>query len=161
MSRPDWDTHRLSFTDGPELTSLRSTHSFSFRLEATDLPESHFETKVKNVLVSFVGAHNQSGEISCMVRHGAQYEQRRLDGTVEVQHLAPQTINRRAETTRLERPVENTDPPIDAPTSLAIWGRGVGGDWDVTIEPHEIEAGSLDLSGLSEIQVWIDYQFTR
>lgn len=160
-ARPDWDTHRLSFTDGPELTSLRNTHSFSFRLEATDLPESHFETKVKNVLVSFVGARNQSGEISCVVRHGAQYEQRRLDGTVEVQHLAPQTVNRRAETTRLDRPVENTDPPIDAPTSLAIWGRGVGGNWDVTIEPHEIEAGSLDLSGLSEIQVWIDYQFTR
>ncbi|MER8571378.1 hypothetical protein NKG99_07085 [Mesorhizobium sp. M1409] len=160
-ARPDWDTYRLSFTDLLELASFRNTNSFSFRIEATDLHESHFETKVKNVLVSLVGARNQSAEISCMVRHGGQYEQRRLDGKVEVQLLAPQTINRRAKTTRLDRPVANTDAPLDAPTSLAIWGRGVGGDWELRIEQHEIESGSLDLSGLSEIQIWVDYQFTR
>ncbi|MFA1626081.1 hypothetical protein ACDY96_26030 [Rhizobium mongolense] len=161
-ARPSWDTHRISFNgDGLELPSLRDTHSFRFRVEATDLDESHFETKIKNVLVSFVGADNRSGEISCMVRHGGQYEQRRPDGSVDVQQLAPQTINRRAKTTRLDRPIVNTDPALDAPTSLAIWGRGVGGEWEITIEPHEIEASSLDLSGLSEIQVWIDYQFVR
>jgi hypothetical protein len=160
-ARPDWDTHRLSFKDGPELRALQNAHSFSFRLEATDLPEGNYDTKVKNVLVAFVGAADRSREISCMVRHGGQYEQRRPDESIKVQQLEPQVINRRAKTARLDRPIENLDPPLDAPTSLAIWGRGVGGDWEVTIEPHEIESGSLDLSGLTEIQVWIDYQFIR
>jgi hypothetical protein len=160
-ARPDWDTHRLSFKGEVELRALKENHHFAFRLEVGDLPEEHFDTKVKNILISFVGATDPSGEVSCVVRHGGQYEQRRPDKSIEVQHLDPQLANRRAKTKPLDRPVQNLDPPLDAPTSLAIWGRGVGGDWEVTIEPHELESGSLDLSGVTEIQVWIDYQFVR
>jgi hypothetical protein len=161
-ARPSWDTHRLSFKNETELFALQNAHSFSFRLEATDLPADHYETKVKNVLVAFVGAANRSQEISCTVRHGGQYEQRRKDdGSIEVQQLDPQVINRRAKTRQIDRPEDNENPALDAPTSLNIWGRGIGGDWEVRIEQHEIESGSLDLSGLTEIQVWIDYQFIR
>jgi hypothetical protein len=160
LARPDWDTHRLSFGLGTaEMQSFLNTKSFWFKLDATDLPDSHFETKIKNVLVSFVGAATPSGEVSCIVRHGGQYEQRRKDRTIDVQQLEPRLANRRAKTIPLDRPVANLDPPLDAPTSLALWGRGVGGDWEVTLESHEID--NLDLSRLTEIQVWIDYQFIR
>jgi hypothetical protein len=52
------------------------------------------------------------------------------------------------------------DPLVTDPPSLAFWGRGVGGDWELSIPDHEFEAG-LDLTGLSELQVWIGYQFLR
>jgi hypothetical protein len=54
-----------------------------------------------------------------------------------------------------------SDPPLTAPQSLAFWGRGVAGLWDVTIPQSEFDLAPPDLSGLSEIQVWTGYQFVR
>src|SRR5262249_11876628 len=150
-ARPDWDTYRRAFTEGPELRSLRGSFRFNFRIDTSDLPATHFDTKVKNILVAFVGAKSGSSEISCVVRHGAKYEQRRREGGSTIQLLTPQFVNRRAKTERLDRPVANLDSPLDAPSSLSIWGRGVGGDWEIAIEQHEIDSGSLDLSQVSEI----------
>ena len=45
-------------------------------------------------------------------------------------------------------------------TSPAFLGRGIGGDWQLSIPDHELNAG-LDLTGLIEVQVWISYQFLR
>lgn len=42
----------------------------------------------------------------------------------------------------------------------AFGRRGIGGDWELLILDHWFDAG-LDLTGLSEIQVWISYQFLR
>lgn len=86
---PTWDTYRLSFTSGPEVETFQNTGNFRFRVDATDLPRTHFDTKIKNVLVAFVGSMSSSGEVSCIVGHGRDYEQRRADGTVFVQQLEP------------------------------------------------------------------------
>lgn len=52
------------------------------------------------------------------------------------------------------------DPLLTDPQSLAFWGRGIGGDYELSIPDHEFEAG-LDLTGLTEVQVFIGYQFLR
>ncbi|CAJ0888858.1 hypothetical protein AMST5_03913 [freshwater sediment metagenome] len=161
-ARPSWDTLRLPFKDSADLDAMRTAHCLTFSVDVAMLPPSHFETKIKNVLVALVGAGDRSSEISCMVRHGGRYEQRlKKDGSTAVQYLLPQVINRRAKKVALERPAENTTNTLDDATLMAFKGRGVGGEWEVAIEPHEIQSGSLDLSTLTEIQVWIDYYFIR
>jgi hypothetical protein len=41
---------------------------------------------------------------------------------------------------------------------LGFWGRGVGGVWELTIDPNAAGVELPDLSGLAEIQVWIFFQ---
>lgn len=156
----DQDTHRISFRDGPELDALKPTHRFTFRVEATDIDSGHFDAKVKSVRLAFVGATHPDGEISCTVRHAGRYEQRRSDGTIAVQMLEPRLSTRPAKTTPLQADEGlGFDPPLTAPRSLAFWGRGIGGEWEVTIPESQFASGRLDLSGLTQIQVWIGYQF--
>jgi hypothetical protein len=75
--------------------------------------------------------------------------------------LKPRVSSRAAKLERL-LPDEGTgpDPLLTDPQSLAFWGRGLGGDWEFAIPDHEFDAG-LDLTRLTEVQVWIGYQFLR
>jgi len=97
------------------------------------------------------------------VRHGARYEQQRPDASVAVQLLQPRTDTQLARTTRLEpdNVTFESAPPLTAPQSLAFWGRGVAGLWGVEIPPSAFEHDRPDLTALSEIQVWVGYQFLR
>ncbi len=42
--------------------------------------------------------------------------------------------------------------------NAAFLGRGVAADWHLYIEPAEIQNEHVDMSGLTEIQVWFMYQ---
>ena len=163
FERPhDQDRLRLSFTVGdPQLEALRTTRRFRFRVEASSLPPRRADAKVRSVRLALVGASHPAGEVSCEVRHGGTYEQRRADGKIDVQLLEPRISTRPAKLTRL-LPDEGLgpDPPLTAPQSLAFWGRGIGGDWEVAVPGKQFNS-KLDLSGLTEIQVWIGYQFLR
>lgn len=111
--------------------------------------------------LALVGASDPDGEVSCEVRHGGKYEQRRADGTIDVQLLKPRVSTRPAKLTGLAADEGlGADPPLTAPQSLSFWGRGIGGDWEVSIPESQFASG-LDLTGLTEIQVWIGYQFLR
>jgi hypothetical protein len=83
---------------------------------------------------------------------------RRHGGSVEVMVLQSMASIRQA---KLEQLAANeglgADPLLTDPQSLAFWGRGIGGEWELTIPRHEVESG-LDLTGLTEVQVWITYQ---
>ncbi|MGW2721634.1 hypothetical protein [Streptomyces sp. NPDC001492] len=76
------------------------------------------------------------------------------------QWLLPKVSTRDAKTTPLLPPGEGfgDDPPLTAPTSLAFWGRGVGGSWQVTVPQQQFDTG-LKLNGLTRIQAWIGCQF--
>ncbi|MFD7325313.1 hypothetical protein ACFV9D_30160 [Streptomyces sp. NPDC059875] len=163
FARPhDQDTLRLSFKAAdPQSAELRTHHRCAFRIDASKLPAGHFEAKVKGVRLALVGAAHPDGEISCEVSHGGAYEQRRHGASIVTQLLKPRVSTRPAKTTPLN-PDEGLggDEPLTAPRSLAFWGRGMGGEWQVTVPPGQFESG-LDLSGLTQIQVWISYQFVR
>jgi hypothetical protein len=158
----DQDRHRLSFTAGdPELSALKTRGRFSFRVDASGLAPDRADAKARSVRLALVGASHPNGEVSCEVRHGGRYEQRRADGTIAVQLLEPRVSTRPAKLTRLAADEGlGADPPLTAPQSLAFWGRGIGGDWEVSIPASRLNSG-LDLTGLTEIQVWIGYQFLR
>ena len=80
---------------------------------------------------------------------------------IATQLLQPRVSTRPAKTTPL-LPDEGLgdDPPLSAPQSLAYWGRGIGGDWQLTIPQDQFDSG-LNLAGLTQVQVWIGYQFIR
>ncbi|MFJ6835496.1 hypothetical protein [Streptomyces sp. NPDC091209] len=158
----DQDTLRRSFKAAdPQLGDIRTRHQLTFRIDGSEVPDGHFDAKIKSVRLALVGASHPAGEISCEVRHGGTYEQRRSDNSIAIQLLKPRVSTRPAKTTPLA-PDEGLgdDPPLTAPRSLAFWGRGVGGDWQVAIPQGQFDSG-LDLSGLTEVQVWIGYQFVR
>ena len=159
----DDDSRRLSFTDPEILQNFRETHDLQFTITVNDLPALHHDAKIQGVFVAFVGATSASGVISCEVRHGNRYEQQRPDGTVTVQLLQPRTDAQLAHTTRLQLAGVSfqSAPPLTAPQSLSFFGRGVAGLWDVSIPQSEFDVDATDLTGLSEIQVFIGYQFLR
>ncbi len=158
----DQDILPLSFTDPNMLQNVRDTRILQFNIDLRDLPSTHFYAKIQGVFVAFVGATSPSGFISCEVRHGNRYLQKRLEDNKEaVQILEQQTKEIQARTARLELGGVDfqSSPPLTAPQSLPFWGRGVAGLWDVFIPQRENNLP--DLTELSEIQVWVGYQFLR
>lgn len=163
FARPhDHDRLRLSFTTkSPQMDALLSRRRFAFRVEATDILAGRPDAKVTGVRLALVGASHPANEVSCDVRHGAKYEQRLEDRTISVQQLKSLVNNRNAKLRALGGDEDlGLDPEPPAVGSLAFWGRGIGGDWEVSIPGSPVNA-ELDLSGLTQIQVWIGYRFLR
>jgi hypothetical protein len=163
FDRPhDFDRLRLSFVpDDSQFGQLLSTRRFRFRVEPSDVPEGRADAKVTGVRVALVGAVHPDDEVSCEVRHGSTYEQRRDDGSIFAQHLQSLVSTRFALLRGLGGDEGlSTDPEPPAVGSLAFWGRGIGGDWEVSVPGSQLNS-ELDLSGLTEIQVWIGYRFLR
>jgi hypothetical protein len=158
----DFDVLRLSFTDrDPQFGQLLAIRRMNFRVEPTAVPDGRDDAKAVGVRLALVGASHPDNEVSCDVRHGGTYEQRLRGGTIDVQQLKSQVNTRFA---RFE-PLGGdggirTDPAPPEVGSLAFWGRGIGGEWDVSI-PGSTRNSALDLSGLTTIQVWIGYRFLR
>ncbi|MGW6070447.1 hypothetical protein ACWFRT_17910 [Streptomyces anulatus] len=154
----DWMRRSFKASD-PQVVELKSLHRFTFTIDpVADVPDGHFDTKIRSIRLAFIGASHPEGEISCEVRHEGKYQQRRPDRTVTTQWLLPKVSTRNVKTTPLLPDEFGDDSPLDAPRSLAFWGRGVGGSWQVAIPQQQFDTG-LDLNGLTQIQVWIGYQF--
>lgn len=158
----DQDVLTRIFRPGdPEFASLVATGRLDFDVDAERIPAGRADAKTRSVRLALVGAEHPSGAISCEVRHGGMYTQRRRDGEVHVQLLQAQTSTRDAQFTRLVAESGGVvDLPLTAPLSLRFWGRGIGGSWTITMVEDQQNA-AVDLSNLSEIQVEIRYQFTR
>lgn|GEM_PF-1455710 len=157
------DARRLSFGAlSPELAALRAHHRFSFRVDPTTLPPGQVDAKVRGVRLALVGATNPTTEVTCEIGHGSSYETRRRDGSVTATVLQTRVSNR---FTKVGSPLladegTGSDPPLTDPQSIAFWGRGLGGEWEFSIPDRVFEEG-LDLAELTEVQVWIIYQFLR
>jgi hypothetical protein len=156
----DQDVFFRAFQPGdPEFEALTTIGRFNFTIAAKAIPTGRADAKARTVRLALVGASHPSGAISCEVRHGPRYEQRRADGSVTVQDLQSRISTRRALLVPLAADDGGAvDLPLTAPLSLAFWGRGIGGDYEVSIVGSTDNAG-VDLSGLSQIQVAIGYQF--
>lgn len=156
----DW--HRKSFPAGLEIEALKATRRFAFRIAPDDLPIHHIEAKVRSLRLALVGAVHPNGNVSCEIKRGPVYEHRLADGGVLEQVLSPRKDRRPAKLGQLA-PDEgfSDDPPLTAPGSLAFWGRGVCGSWEVSIPEDQLANGQLDLTNLSLIQLWVEYQHTQ
>lgn len=162
QQRHDQDVLTRIFVPGdPEFESLLATGRLDFEVLADRIPAGRADAKTRSVRLALVGAAHPSGGISCEVRHGGAYSQRRANGEIHVQLLEPQISTRRAQFTRLTAEDDAlADVPLTAPLSLRFWGRGIGGDWSVSVVRAPENTG-IDLSGLTEIQVEVRYSFVR
>jgi hypothetical protein len=157
----DKDWRRLSFrADGPEVERLRSTGRFDFRIDAASLPTAQKQAKARAVRIALVDAIHPAGACTCEIRHGSTYETRHSDGTITATVLQPRSSTREAKLERLAADEGiGPDPLLTEPQSLSFWGRGLGGDYELSIPDHELKV--LDLSALTEVQVWVGYTFLR
>ena len=157
---------RRSLNQPGQLQLLRDEKPVRFRLELSELPQDHREAKVRGVAVTVVGASSASGIATVEVRHGARYEQLLTNpgegqDPLFVQMLEPQVSSVSAPNKPLMLAgVEfGTDPTPDTPQFLALWGRGVGGEWEIRLPQIQPCGETIDLSNLTEIELWIGYQF--
>lgn len=154
----------FSFTDPSILKAFQDTHDFSFSFVFEDLPKKEqFQATIQNVFVSFIGATSSVDFVPCAVGHSGRYEQKMADGTIVTQLLQPKFHNVEAATARLALDGVNfsaSTTPLTASQGLAFWGRGVVGIWTVSIDEDEFRLKHVDLTKLSEIQVWVGYQYS-
>ena len=150
--------HNIS--DAASLDTFRATSRLSFSFDLDDLPPNRFESKVEAVHIALVGATSPTGVANCNVRHGGHYLLRRRGGGVIDQALAAHdtlTLTRFA-------PLNVTGVPPSSGASarkqfaLSFWGRGVCGAWEISLEPTVLAKDKVDLSGLTEIQLWVPTQ---
>jgi hypothetical protein len=151
---------RLSFTDPDVIANFQSSHDLPFAVNLADLPPDHPEAKVLAAAVSFVGASSNSGTISCEVRHGPRYDSKLRSG-IEWPLVLQQRIDTTlAGTTPLQPPpVSFNAKSITETTVNPLFGRGVGGPWGVSIPQFEFDHERVDLTHMTEMQVWIGYVF--
>lgn len=153
--------HRITLRSRQQLAAFRKSHRFGFEIRLRDLPAHHYEAKVMAVAVSFVGATSPSGVTTCEASHGGRYEQKLASGARCVQLLQAHTDTVLAPHTRLSAAGVSAAPvdPLKAPLTSPIWGRGVAGQWTLAIPRAEITRHHTSLRKLTEIDIWIAYQF--
>ncbi len=157
------DVLRLSFTDAASIAALKNDRRFAFRVETLDFPEDRVETKARNIAVAFIGASLRNDVISCDITHGSRYEQMvASDQPVHVAVLQPRTTTSLGRSAPLETAIDlDTDFADTKPAQLAFWGRGAGGDYAVAFPREELAHPEVSFESVTEVQVWIGYQFLR
>ena len=157
------DERRLSFgADDPALETLRATRRSRSASMRQNCPTSRRAPRR-----SASGWHSWARHIrrapKSRARSGTGAPMRTSPGTRPDQsgRPAPPVDNRDAKLARLSADEGlGPEPLITDPQSLTFWGRGIGGDYELSIPDHQFDSG-LDLTGLTEVQVWIGYQFLR
>jgi hypothetical protein len=146
------DKHRLSFKDPDVLDSFKRTRSLEFRVKLSDLLRNRYETKVETVYVAFVGARATTNAITALVAHSGRYSIRRRDGSIRRLVLPPRVATCEASL----RPLD-ASPGGGTESDSDIWGHGLDASWSVHVEDQEANEKDLDLTQLTEIQVWMKY----
>lgn len=98
-------SRRYTFDHQLLLDIFSVTHNSSFFMlpdtmlpdDPNDLPPNIYDVKIQHVSVSFVGAMSNRNVISCTLTHGAEYVERRLDGSTSIEFFRPLTEILRAQ----------------------------------------------------------------
>jgi hypothetical protein len=153
----DWvsDYHQLSFADANLLNKFKRKPELHFAVRIQDLPPSRYEAKVTSVYVAFVGAASKHGTITAVIEHSGRYSERKRTNKIVNVALQPRSAVVVAKLT----PLESDGGVVEEPeVKVGFWGRGVAAGWHLSIEPSEMRKNAVDLSGLTEIQIWFSYQ---
>jgi hypothetical protein len=149
------DSYFRVFDDAPVLAEFKRSHQLVFTVGLADLPQSRYEAKVTGVRLSLVGAASAAPAISCFVEHSGRFVEKRLsDGAPQEMALAPRRAVVQAGKTAntFTGAVIGTDP-----RTLGFLGRGVASTWTIFVEAEELARKNVDLSGLTRIEVEIEY----
>ena len=141
---PDDDQRRMSFRRRRPRTRDPARHPPLLVPSRPGEPASHPRGRqgCQGVRLALVGATHPQNEVTCEIRHGSAYETRRSDGSITVVVLQPR-VDSRDPSWRGCCPTKapGPDPMLTDPQSLAFWGRGIGGEWELVIPDHEFDRG--------------------
>jgi hypothetical protein len=142
-------------------TSQTGTRSASLLVDVPELPANQLEMKIERVSVALVGASSTGPALNCTVQHGGIYLLRGRDASAVTQQLSPHITQANPQFVSFQssRPPPSTGAQGEARARTDhLWGRGVGGQWLVTVDDKDLQANGVDLTGLTEIQLWIETQ---
>lgn len=144
-----------AFSSPADLNRFRQDRRLAFSINLADLPSSRYEAKVTGLRLSLVGATANAPSISCIVRHSGNFAAKKLaDASTFTMLLKPQNTIIRASQSALTY----TGNTIGTnPSTLGFWGRGVAAGWTISIEAEEIASKQIDLTGLTRIEVEVEY----
>lgn len=151
------DIERMSFSQADIIAEFKANPQLSFTLKAGDLINTRIEPHIEVVFVAFVGAKSNSGVISALVEHSGRYMYKTRNEIDINVVLKPRKAVALAKT----KPLQDTSLTIGGavtPDTIGFWGRGVVTNWLIQIEEDELRQSEVDLTGLTEIQVWIQYK---
>ena len=142
-------------------TSINGRRNLAFLIDVSDFPDDQFEAKIEQVSVALVGASALRPALTCRVQHGGIYvSETRRDGTVTQilsEHIA-QVVP------QFSRFQDHQPPPSAGLQGSGrartdhLWGRGVGGQWLLTIADSELEANGVNLDDVTDVQLLIETQ---
>ena len=142
-------------------TSINGRRNLAFLIDVSDFPADQFEAKIEQVSVALVGASALRPALTCRIQHGGIYvSETRHDGTVTQilsEHIA-QVVP------QFSRFQDHQPPPSAGLQGSGrartdhLWGRGVGGQWLLTINDSELEANGVNLDDVTDVQLLIETQ---
>jgi len=142
-------------------TSVNGHRNLAFLIDVSDLPADQFEAKIEQVSVALVGASALRPALTCRIQHGGIYvSETRHDGTVTQvlsEHIA-QVVP------QFSRFQDHQPPPSNGPQGSGrartdhLWGRGVGGQWLVTIADSDLVDNGVNLDDVTDVQLLIETQ---
>lgn len=133
----------------------------SLLIDGSDLVADEFDTKIVDVNVALAGVTLTNPGLPCDIKHGGVYLSRRRDGSDLAQPLTEQL---QRELPRLVAFDQNNPPAFSGLNNRSLiktnnlWGRGVGGAWEISIPEAILRRHGVDLTTLTAIQLWVSTQ---
>lgn len=140
-------------------TSRDGQRSLLFLVNGPDLPADEFEAKIEQVSVALVGATAVLPALTCRIQHGGIYLSRPRTGAMVTQRLSEHIAQVRPQFVSFQdQPALSSTGPQGSERARTdhLWGRGLGGQWLLTIEDRDLLANGVDLDRVTEVQLMIE-----
>jgi hypothetical protein len=153
------DVHYVTLGDQAHLDELRNSLSTWFSLEPDELAGDRWEAKVVAATVTLKGVTAATPTFALVLIHGPRSTERLKDGTDVTAYLRPRETLLQIAPAGGQATGAGAITANERPTEF--WRRGVATEWVLVLEPAVVQERSVDLSGLSEINLSFTYLAKR
>jgi hypothetical protein len=153
------DVHYVTLGDQAHLDELRNSLSTWFSLEPDELAGDRWEAKVVAATVTLKGVTAATPTFALVLIHGPRSTERLKDGTDVTAYLRPRETLLQIAPAGGQATGAGAITANERPTEF--WRRSVATEWVLVLEPAVVQERSVDLSGLSEINLSFTYLAKR
>jgi hypothetical protein len=152
------DVHYVTVDDPARLAAFRQQHSLTVPVAPADLGANRRQAKVVAATVTLHGVTAATPTFPIVVTHGPRSTDLLTDGT-EVTRLGALRSTLVQVAGAAGTSTGTAANPAGRPTEF--WRRSVGTEWTVAIEDEVVTRRSVDLTGLSRIDLTLSYLAVR
>jgi hypothetical protein len=153
------DVHYVTLNDQAHVDELRNSLSTWFSLKPEELAGDRWEAKVVAATVTLKGVTAATPTFALVLIHGPRCTDRLKDGTDVTAYLQPRETLLQITPTGGQATGAGAITANERPTEF--WRRSVATEWVLVLEPAVVQQRSVDLSGLSEINLSFTYLAKR